>query len=1028
MTVDAKEPVKLADPAAPVALEIRLFGTFDVRVRGHALPPLRYRKELWLLALLTLRKDRDAPRDWLAATFWPDNDESKGLFYLRKALSNLRSALGEEAGRLLSPTPRTLRLDLSGAFADVAVFDAAAARSPTEPGQEERLREAVDLYHGPLLQDCPEEWVLPERQHREQSYLAALEHLASLALSRGESAAAVRWLRLALATEPYRESAVCSLMQTLADSGDRAAVQQVYQELRLRLRGDLNSTPAPQTEALYKQLLQREAQSPTLPPAAAPAAPTLRHLPIPLTDLIGRGNEIAEVSGWLERRRLVTLSGPGGVGKTRLAIASAEAVLPRFADGVWFVDLAPLTEASFVPEVMAKTLGLSPTTEGSTEERLIEALGTRSLLLVLDNCEHLLDSCAALSERLLSSCPSLRILATSRQALGVTGEQTYAVPSLALPALQDVEPSSGLLSVEKNPAFLMDYASIQLFVQRAVLVNPGFRLERRNAQAVARICHHLDGIPLAIEMAAARVRSLSVEAINSKLDQRFRLLTGGSRAALPRQQTLRALIDWSYDLLSDAEKTVLCRLSVFAGGWTLEAAEAICAGQKTESLVEDGEVLDLLTGLVDKSLVGAETTNANIRYRLLETIRQYAGDQLRERGQEADTRRRHFDYFLSKTEEINPKLRGPEQAFWMDRLETEHDNLRQVLAFCETEAGDAVEKGLHLMTVLSSFWLLREHLNEGRQHCAALLALAEKSAPTSDGAAVWMLAGNIALCLGNNATARQYFETSLALRQQMGERRGLAGALGSLGNVTQMQGDFPAAQAYFEESIVICREFGLLNYEATGLTCLSNLASAQKKFAEARTYALEALSVCRQVGDLSIESFILNGLGNIAMAQGDYADAVSFYEQTLAIDRKVGHAASKANALCNIGTARASLGETAAAAALYGEALSHKHAGGDLRTVASILETVAAFLADQEQMEAACRIWGAAEKLREDSDSPRPPREQDSYDRANAKVRQSLENKSIESARTEGRAMTVANAIAYAIRETGRVLTAKATL
>ncbi|MES2465306.1 MAG: BTAD domain-containing putative transcriptional regulator, partial [Armatimonadota bacterium] len=394
----------MADPEATTdaaALELCLFGTFDVRVRGSGLPPLRYRKELWLLALLALRQGREVPRDWLAATFWPDNDESKGLFYLRKALSNLRNALGEEAARLQSPTPRTVRLDLSNAFSDVLVFDAAVARVAKEPVQEEPLLEAVRLYRGPLLQDCPEEWALPERQNREQSYLSALEHLAALALSRADSAAAVRWLRLVVATDPYRESAACTLMQTLADKGDRAAVGQVYQDLRQRLRADLNTAPAPETEALYKQLSQREAQTPSQPAVPAAARPPLRHLPVPLTDLIGRKNEIAEVSGWLERRRLVTLVGAGGVGKTRLSIAAADAALPRFVDGVWLVDLAPLTEAAFVPDAVGKALGIQgqPEAGQSPEARLIEALGTRRVLLVLDNCEHLLDVCAALSER-----------------------------------------------------------------------------------------------------------------------------------------------------------------------------------------------------------------------------------------------------------------------------------------------------------------------------------------------------------------------------------------------------------------------------------------------------------------------------------------------------------------------------------------------------------------------------------------------------------------------------------------------------
>jgi predicted ATPase/DNA-binding SARP family transcriptional activator len=1024
MSVNAtagKNADETVDDKESTVLEMRLFGPFEVRIGGQPLPPLRYRKDLWLLALLALRHNQEVPRDWLAGTFWPENDESKSLFYLRKSLSSLRNALGAAAPRLLSPTPRSIRLDLTDAITDFVVFDTAVARPRTEAGEdagaerEERLLEAVSLYRGPLLQDCTEDWVTVERETRAQSYVAALEALAKIALSRGEPASAARWLRLALVSEPYRESAARSLLQALADSGDRAAMQQVYQELRTRLRTDLNAAPAPETEALYKQLLTQEVQP--LPPPAAPVAPSRRHLPVPLTDLIGRDKEIAEVSGWLGRRRLVTLLGTGGVGKTRLSIAAADAALPRFPDGVWFIDFASLTKASFVPEVMAKTLGVSPTAGLSTEEGLIEALSVRSLLLVLDNCEHLLDACASLADRLLSACPGLRILATSRQALGVTGEQVYPVPSLALPSPQEVEKTSGLLDIEKNSAFLLEYAGIQLFVQRAIQANPSFRLDRRNARTVAEICQCLDGIPLAIEMAAARLRSLSIGDIQARLSDRFRLLTSGSRSAMPRQQTLRALVDWSYSLLSAQEQSLLSRLSVFAGGWTWDAAEKVCAGDG----VEAWEILDALMALVEKSLVVYEKppgAEGEVRYRLLETIRQYAGERLREAEYTPLYQERHCAYFLEMAEGISPKLTGPEQARWLDHLETEHDNLRQVLAFCEAES---VQKGLHLMVLLASFWLMREHLNEGRRHCTILLAQAEKSAPTSEQAAVWMIAGNMAYCLGDNATARQHFEASLALRQELGNRQGLAGVLGSLGNVAHLQGDYAAAQAYFEESIAICREFGLRNYEATGLTCLSNLASAQNKFTEARMYAEAALAVCRQVGNLNTESMILNGLGNIAMALDDYVEAVSYYEQVLTMDRKVGYSALKANALFNLGTARACLGETAMASALYCEALSLKQEGGDQRTVASFIEIVANFLANQDHMQAACRVWGAAEKLREDFDSARPPREQAPYDHALARVRQSLEREAIDAAWTEGREMTTADAIAYAIRETGIV-------
>lgn len=546
-------------------LEIRLLGTCEMRPNGQPLPSLPSRKEQWLLALLVLRHARDTDRDWLAATLWPDAEESRARFYLRRSLSHLRRALGEQESRLLSPTPRTLRLDLSGggAWSDVLAFDKALKEN-----DEER---AVGLYAGPLLPDCAEEWALPEREARHQAYLAALETLAEAAMVRGEPAAATRWLRLAVVADPYRESAACALMKALAHGGDRAAATQVYRDLRVRLHDDLNADPAPETQHLFRRLTAPDAPAAARPvapppPALSPSA-ARRHLPVPLTDLIGRQEALGEVAGRLRRARLVTLVGPGGVGKTRLAIGAAEAALPHFEGGVWFVDLAPLTGGALVPDAVAAALGLEkPARHGAPEARLVNALAARTLLLVLDNCEHVLPACAALAHALLSACPGLRILATSREPLGVTGEQAFPVTSLALPPETVAGPKADPMLAEKDPAALMVYGAVRLFVERATQAAPAFRLSRSNVHAVAQICCRLDGIPLALEMAAARVRSLSAPEIEARLRDRFRLLTTGNRAAAPRQQSLRAAMDWSWDLLTNDEKTLLRRLSVFAGG------------------------------------------------------------------------------------------------------------------------------------------------------------------------------------------------------------------------------------------------------------------------------------------------------------------------------------------------------------------------------------------------------------------------------------------------------------------------------
>lgn len=1006
-------------------MELRLFGSFDVRINGQPLSRLRSRKEQWLLALLALKHDRDVSRDWLAATFWPDNEESQGLFYLRKALSNLRNALGDEAVRLQSPTSRTVRLDLSGAFSDVCDFDAAVARPLTEQEPEDKLQEAVRLYRGPLLQDCPEEWATLERESREQSYLSALDTLAVRALARGEAATAVRWLRLALATEPYRESSACSLMQALADSGDRAALRQVYQELRLRLRTDLSAAPSPETEALYRRLAHQEAQPVPQPAPASPSpAASRRHLPVPLTDLIGRESEVAEVGVALGRARLVTLLGPGGVGKTRISIATAEAVLPRFSEGVWFIDLAPLTDGKYISEVAAKALGVQLEPGQSAEERLIAELSARSLLLVLDNCEHLMDASAMLAGHLLSACPGVRILATSRQALGITGEQVYPVPSLGLPSPQEMEGRAGILTVEKDPAFLLEYPGIQLFVQRAIQTTPSFRLDRRNAQAVAEICQRLDGIPLAIELAASRLRSLSVGDIQTRLSDRFRLLTGGSRSALPRQQTLRAVFDWSYSMLPAQEQALLSRLSVFAGGWTLEAAEKVCGGDGLEAW----EIIDTLTALVEKSLVVYEQRGA-ARYHLLETAREYANDRLTEAGTVALCRRQHCGYFLTLAEEVQPKLSGPEEALWLDRLEAEHGNIRQVLSFCEND-GESARSGLRLMIALSSFWFGRAHYQEAQQHCTTLLGLEENTAPTPERATALILAGNLAFCQGDNAGARQSYEAALAVRQHLGDRQGSAAALGSLGSVAHSQGDYSRARGFFEEALILSREFGSVNWEAVTLTCLGNVTFDQGDYPTSRTYMEDALRVCRQIGNRGNEGIILNGLGNIANRQSAPAEAIRFYEQALIVSRELGDTNLEAINLFNMGDVRAASGDITGASAFYCQGLSLKNEKTDLRTAPNLLEIVAAFLAQRGPVcsEPACRLWGMAEKLRADAGSLRTPAEQESYDRAITKVRQSLSDEAVASARAKGSTMTIAEAFAYAIERVEAVRAATAPI
>lgn len=990
---------------APLAMELRLFGAFDVRVQGRALPPLRYRKEQWLLALLAIRHDRDVSRDWLAVTFWPDNTESQALFYLRKALSNLRKALGSEAARLLSPSTRTVRLNVTGAFSDVLLFDTALASSQTVSGHEARLLEAVDLYRGPLLQDCLDEWVTVEREARAQSYLAALETLASYALSRREAAAAVRHLQMALVTEPYRESAARSLMQALADSGDRAAIQQVYQELRRRLHADLNAAPAPETEALYHELSQQERTS--IPLTSLPVAPppSLRRLPVPLTDLIGREQEIEAVKGWLERRRLVTLVGPGGVGKTRLSIAAAEMALPNFADGVWFVDLAPQTIGAYVPEVVAKALGVPQEAGATAEARMIGALRQRSLLLVLDNCEHLLEDCAALTDQLLSSCAGLRVLATSRQALGVTGEQVYPVPSLKLPSPEELEER---LPLEKEQVFLLEYPGIELFVQRAIQTDPSFRLDRRNGRKVAEICLRLDGIPLAIEMAAARLRSLSVGEIHTRLADRFRLLTSGSRSALPRQQTLRAALDWSYDLLVPEERRLLERLSVFVGGCTLEAATAV-SGQ-----ADPNTCLDQLTSLVEKSLLVYERSAEPTRYRMLETIRQYCQERLQESGSIAQARGLHQQYFSDFVEGLRRQALTHPSNLALPLLLPEADNLIAALEFC-LDKTDRVEQAMRFCAGLYTYW---DHhgLAQGRQWTSRVLALPDTDRYTELRAD--LLSNMALLCYsqGDFDELSQYAEESVALSRSLKVRpEVVARSLEVLAMSYAGQHRYAEASDLFAESRL---QFQQANNIGNALFALCNQALMLSDQGDLkRAYALqeECLTQFRAHGMLRGVGFALHSLSYMDYLLGDYALAERRELEALQVHRALGNRGWELVDLQHLGWICYAQGRGEESLAYCHASLRFQYEVRRKQDILVVLQCLAFHAFDAKRWRAAACLWGADSLLREALKAPTPQFHVEEYQRRLAGTEQQIGTELFQRAWEEGRQMSLEQCLAYGL-------------
>ena len=755
---------------------------------------------------------------------------------------------------------------------------------------------------------------------------------------------------------------------------------------RVRLK-DL-STPERVYQVVHPDLRQEF-------PALRSLEATPNNLPQQATNFIGREKELEALKRLLAGTRLLTLTGTGGCGKTRLCLQVAADCLEHYPDGAWLVELASLSDPGLVPQTLASVLGLKEESGKEISQSLIAYLKDKRLLLLLDNCEHLLDGCAQLVDALLRQCPPLKILTSSREALSIGGEQTYRVPSLSLPDPKQAH----------TPTSVAPFEAVQLFTDRALLARPDFQVTDQNASALASVCFRLDGIPLAIELAAARVRSLSVEEINRKLDERFLLLARGSRTALPRQQTLRSLIDWSYDLLSGREKLTLQRLSVFAGGWTLAAAEQVCAGAG----VQDREVFDLLTSLCDKSLVVVEQNDGPSRYRLLETVRQYGHERLFESGGGKAFRERHRDYFVALAEAAAPKLLGADQAEWLYRLEQEHDNLRSALEWSLVVAGS--QEDLRLCAALDRFWSTRGHLAEGREWCARVLAKEGATRRTLEFTKTLSTAGTLAWHQTDYRVAQALLEESLAISRELGDRGGTASSLNNLGNVAIEQGDYPAARKLYGESLSIRRELGDRRSIAGVLGNLGIVAYEQGDLTAARALSEEALAISQELGDQGRVADALNILGTVALDLGDTAAARALIEQSLTIGRDLGDRDAIASSLQNLGSVAYLEGDFASARALYQESLSNRSQLGDRLGAARALEGLAAVVTARGSALRAARIWGIAERLREEIGSPLSPAERSRYEQRVTTGRAAVgDNAAFDRAWREGRALSLKQA------------------
>jgi len=1025
-------------------------------------------------AYLVCHRERPVPRDELAEILWGEDLPRTWETSLRVVASKLRTWL-EEAGLGRAETVTsghgTYRLHLpAGAVVDVE--EAAAALAEAEAalarGDGTVARRAAtlagDIAAGDFLPGGTGGWVERRQGELRELRVAALEVAARAALRLHDPGGAAHAAEAAVTVDPLRESAHLLLVRARAAAGNRAEALRAYERLRRVLGEELGVSPSEEADVVYLGLLGGEpAAQPPRPPAPPAAA---GGLPPDLSPFVGREAELSELAGLVTPGRCVTVAGPGGLGKTRLVVAAARAVAGDTGAQAVFVPLADVGEAAGVPALALAAFGLTEEPGRAPLDTLAAAVAGRPLVVVVDNCEHVVGAAAELVVALLGALPGSPVLATSREPLLVRGEVVWRAPPM------DVDDAA------------------RLFVDRASAADPSFVVSASDQPTLEALCHRLDGIPLAVELAAARVDVLSLAEIAARLDDRFRLLAGGLRTGPARHQTLRAAVDWSYDSLGPAQRRLLDRLSVFAATFTLDAAAAVACV---------GDVLDPLTGLVRRSMVvtagrdGGSGTGAS-RYRLLETIRDYAAERLEAAGEAAEGRALLLGWAVAQAEEAEPHLDGPDQRAWLDRLAADHPNLRAALA-----GAPPGEAALRLATALGRFWEVRGHLAEGRQALRDVLgAVPPDGAHPLLRARALNAAALLAQRQADHAAARSRLEESLLLRRQAGDRLGIAVALHGLANLAALSRDLVTARRLYEECLDAGRELGDRALVAAALDNLGWVAHVAADFPSARGYYEEALTAQRELGDVRGVALVLGQLGDLAYQQGEYDRAAACHGESLELRTGLGDRAGRADSLATLGhlalherdlalagkrfteslTIREELGDRAglpsaslnladlalvagdpaaarrhldraaagarsardpaglahvlvhrarlaredgdvnAASALYAEAASAADLGPDSVT-AEWLEGVAATVATPGEAGLAARLVGAAAGLRESIGAPVPPHERPSHDADVAAVRVAAGARRFASESEAGRAHDLDDVLAEARKAVG---------
>lgn len=982
----------------PQVLRVFLLGGFRVCLADREVPlgAWRLRKAAAVVKLLALAPGFVLHRDQLLEALWPDLDPPAATNSLHQALHFARRTLEPGRGRRVRPAflwweGEAVHLGPPDAvWVDVAEFEAQAACG----ADPEALRRAFDLYRGELLpEDRYEDWAAAPREALRLRFQGVALILARAAASSGDLVLAERALRRALETDRALEEAHLELVRLYLKSGDRARAARQYAEMAAALREELGVEPGPKAQALLAQIGR---QVPGEVGRAVPETQVSARLPAFLTSFVGRRDELAAVAELLRAHRMVTLVGAPGVGKTRLAVEAARRV--RLAESV-FVDLSAATPDT-VAATLRNALRIPEGRQQADLEAVAEHLRGRTLLLVLDNCEHVLASSAGAVLALLEGTDGVRILATSRQALGVPGEAVYRVPPLAVPRASPEQ------AEDWDVTELRRFDAVALFVERAQLADPTLTLTGDNAGAIAELCRQLDGLPLAIELAAARAAAVPPATMVERLADRFRLLAGQGAARSARHRSLRAALDWSYELLGEGERRLFQRLSVFVGGCTLEAAEAVAA----DALPHE-EVLDLLARLVDRSLVVVEEApRGTVRYRLLETLRAYGEERLRESGLEGEARARHARFFRDLSERVAQALASADPGRWLELLDAEHENLRSAIRWAVVHDP---ETALRTVVALARYAEMRGRVAEVRAWgCAAVEAASE--VPQGLRARALMTLGLLARLVGDLRDAVTRLEAARALCDPRADPVLLGHVLNELGVVAHIQGNYEEAAALAGHSLQLLRPSGDRRGLATALNLLGLCAHHKGDFDTAREYLTETLGLARELGDRRIVAVALNNLGSIALYRRDYPRAWELFHEALAIQRKLGNRRSVANLLSNLGDTARGLGQHAKAAEMHRQALAERAAMKDGPGIATSLLNLAYVAAATGELERAAVLLAAGDRVRGDVGMALPSSGQAEYDEHLERVRCGLGGAFAE-AWARGRAMTDAEAVAYAL-------------